>query len=162
MSQPCQRQHANKKVFRGLFSAAETKPNQELSPIVSKRREQKQKSYSFSPLVASFMRVSTDTAERCISNRRGGGGGEKDRRTGGRDADGYSFRLRLSAPSPFGYRNHKAPRATVLALYRVFQNFLALERRRPSQQRREAMPVRSRGCTGIHMRTGTHAQSAVR
>lgn len=54
--------------------------------------------------------------------------------------------------SRFGYRNHKEPQATFLALYSVFQNFLAVDGRNQSQQYKECILVQSRGCTDIHMR----------
>lgn len=62
--------------------------------------------------------------------------------------------------SRFGYRNRKEPQATFLALYSVFQNFLAVARGKPSQQQKDCILVPSRGCTDIHMHAHIHAESS--
>lgn len=57
--------------------------------------------------------------------------------------EGYSYRLPpdgFCSLSRFGYRNHKEPQATFLALYSVFGNFLAVDRRKPSQQYKRVHP----------------------
>lgn len=86
-------------------------------------------------------------------------GGEKENRqtqrvSSGRNKDRYGYRLppNVFLLSHFGYRNHKEPQATLLALYSVFGNFLAADGERGSGAStfKESFLVRSRGCADMH------------
>ncbi|XP_055359901.1 tensin-1 isoform X3 [Betta splendens] len=93
----------------------------------------------------------------CVNSYREGKGGRRKRERGrergrersraGWEREGYSYPWTAFAPA-LPYWNSKEPQATVLALYSVFQNFLAVEERIESQRHEDCVPVGSGGRRG--------------